>query len=108
MACRRSATTPAPTVFAGFATAASPSGARFSTTPCCRARETPARWWRSARRSRTCCATTADGLRSVVARRLGLAHSAPWPRRLALVAHYRGVAETSEYVELHVERDGFV
>lgn len=50
----------------------------------------------------------ADGLRSVVARRLGLARSARWPSRLALVAHYRGVAGVGEYVEMHVERDGFV
>jgi flavin-dependent dehydrogenase len=50
----------------------------------------------------------ADGLRSVIARRLGLARAAVWPRRLALVAHYRDVLDVSDYVELHVERDGFV
>jgi geranylgeranyl reductase family protein len=50
----------------------------------------------------------ADGLRSVIARRLGLARAAAWPRRIALVAHYRDVLDVSEYVELHVERDGFV
>src|SRR5207248_2415180 len=33
----------------------------------------------------------ADGLRSVVARRLALARTRRWPRRLALVAHWRGV-----------------
>ena len=32
----------------------------------------------------------ADGLRSIVARRLSLAHQSRWPHRLALVAHYRG------------------
>src|SRR3954471_20938177 len=34
----------------------------------------------------------ADGLRSIVARRLGVAHFARWPRRYALVTHYRGVS----------------
>ena len=34
----------------------------------------------------------ADGLRSVVGRRLGLTHFARVPRRLAFVTHYRGVA----------------
>ena len=33
----------------------------------------------------------ADGLRSVVARRLGLAHTSHRPRRFALVSHYSGV-----------------
>ena len=50
----------------------------------------------------------ADGLRSVVARRLGLARHSRWPGRIALVAHYRGVGQTGRYVEMHVERDGFV
>lgn len=50
----------------------------------------------------------ADGLRSVVSRRLGLAHSARWPRRFALVTHYRGVAEMSSLGEMHVARDGYV
>lgn len=50
----------------------------------------------------------ADGLRSVVARRLELARALSWPHRIALVAHYRGVAGVGEYVEMHVERDGFV
>jgi menaquinone-9 beta-reductase len=50
----------------------------------------------------------ADGLRSVVARRLGLARMHAWPRRLSLVAHYRGVREVSAYGEMHIERDGFV
>lgn len=49
----------------------------------------------------------ADGLRSVVARRLGLARSAPWPRRIAFVAHYRGVSGVGESGEMHVERDGY-
>ena len=50
----------------------------------------------------------ADGLRSVVARRLGLAHSARWPRRYALVTHYRGVGEIGECGEMHIERTGYV
>lgn len=50
----------------------------------------------------------ADGLHSVVARRLGLARMAMWPRRISLVAHYREVRGVSEYGEMHVEADGFV
>lgn len=53
-------------------------------------------------------AVAADGLRSVVARRLGLARASRWPRRIALVAHYRDVVGVDDYVEMHVERDGFV
>ena len=50
----------------------------------------------------------ADGLRSIVARRLGLARVARWPRRLALVTHYTGVEDIGEHGEMHVERDGYV
>lgn len=50
----------------------------------------------------------ADGLRSVVARRLGLARVSRWPDRISIVAHYRGVAGVGAYGEMHVERDGFV
>jgi len=50
----------------------------------------------------------ADGLRSVVARRLGLAKTMRWPRRLALVTHYSGVGDVGEQGEMHVERDGYV
>jgi geranylgeranyl reductase family protein len=50
----------------------------------------------------------ADGLRSLVARRLGLARVHRWPRRLSLVAHYHGVQQVGDYGEMHVERDGFV
>src|SRR5262249_31348710 len=49
----------------------------------------------------------ADGLRSVVARRMGVAHSLRWPRRLALVTHYANVADVGEHREMHVERDGY-
>ncbi|MEO6877868.1 MAG: NAD(P)/FAD-dependent oxidoreductase [Gemmatimonadaceae bacterium] len=50
----------------------------------------------------------ADGLRSIIAKRLSLAHARRWPRRLALVTHYRGVADVGEHGEMHVERDGYV
>ena len=46
----------------------------------------------------------ADGLRSVVATRLGLARRRRWPRRLALVAHYEGFADVGAWGEMHVER----
>ena len=49
----------------------------------------------------------ADGLRSVVSRRLGLAGRLPWPRRIAFVAHYAGVSGVGEHGEMHVERDGY-
>jgi flavin-dependent dehydrogenase len=51
----------------------------------------------------------ADGLRSVVARRLGLSHASRWPRRLGLVAHFEDFGDMQEWGELHVERDvGYV
>lgn len=50
----------------------------------------------------------ADGLRSVVGRRLGLVRAARWPRRLALVAHYVGVDGIGAHGEMHVERDGYL
>jgi Dehydrogenases (flavoproteins) len=50
----------------------------------------------------------ADGLRSVVGRRLGLSHYARAPRRMAFVAHFRGVSGMGDYGEMHVERDGYV
>ena len=50
----------------------------------------------------------ADGLHSVVARRLGLTRAARWPKRLALVTHYEGVAGIGDLAEMHVEQDGFV
>ena len=49
----------------------------------------------------------ADGLRSVVARRLGVARIGRWPRRIALVARYRGVDGVGDHGEMHVERDGY-
>lgn len=50
----------------------------------------------------------ADGLHSVVARRLGLTSTARWPKRLALVTHYEGVTGIGDLAEMHVEADGFV
>ncbi|HKS05618.1 MAG TPA: FAD-dependent oxidoreductase [Gemmatimonadaceae bacterium] len=50
----------------------------------------------------------ADGLRSVVARRLGVGVHARWPRRVAFVTHYAGVAGMGPHGEMHVERDGYV
>ena len=50
----------------------------------------------------------ADGLRSIVARRLGIARSARWPRRLALVTHYRGVEGVTQRGEMHVHLDGYL
>ncbi|MGI8842712.1 MAG: NAD(P)/FAD-dependent oxidoreductase [Gemmatimonadaceae bacterium] len=50
----------------------------------------------------------ADGLRSVVAARLGLARRARVPRRIALVTHFRGVHGMSCYGEMHVSSDGYL
>lgn len=50
----------------------------------------------------------ADGLRSVVGRRLGLTRVSRIPRRVAFVAHFRNVPGVSEVGEMHVERDGYV
>jgi flavin-dependent dehydrogenase len=50
----------------------------------------------------------ADGLHSVVSRRLGLARLGRWPRRYALVAHYRGVDDMGAHGEMHVYPDGYL
>lgn len=50
----------------------------------------------------------ADGLRSVIARRVGLARHARWPKRVALVAHYRDVADMTSLGEMHVTSHGYV
>jgi len=49
----------------------------------------------------------ADGLRSVVARRLGLIRSSP-PRRVAFTAHVADVAGMDGVGELHVSKRGYV
>lgn len=50
----------------------------------------------------------ADGLRSVVGKRLGLTHTSRFfPKRLALVAHYRNVRDVGPLGEMHVDHDGY-
>lgn len=49
----------------------------------------------------------ADGLRSVVARRLGLARRG-WLSRTAFVAHVAGVRGLRDHAEMHVGRAGYV
>ena len=49
----------------------------------------------------------ADGLRSVVGRRLGLVRAARWPRRVGFVSHFRGVEGIGTCGEMHVARDGY-
>lgn len=51
----------------------------------------------------------ADGLRSIVARRAGLAVTQRFaPKRLALVTHFEGVEGIGRHGEMHVQRDGYV
>ncbi|MGE5759604.1 MAG: FAD-dependent oxidoreductase [Gemmatimonadota bacterium] len=53
----------------------------------------------------------ADGLRSVVARRLGLRRGVGWgwrPARLAFTAHYSGVGDVGDVGEMHIGRPGYV
>jgi menaquinone-9 beta-reductase len=50
----------------------------------------------------------ADGLHSIVARRLGLRRPARWPRRLGLVAHFEGVGWQEDYGRMLVGRHGYV
>jgi menaquinone-9 beta-reductase len=49
----------------------------------------------------------ADGLRSVVARRVGLARRS-WLSRTAFVAHVAGVRGLADHAEMHVGRAGYV
>jgi flavin-dependent dehydrogenase len=49
----------------------------------------------------------ADGLRSVVARRTGLGRHGRWPRRLALVRHYRGIDHDAAVGDMHVFEGGY-
>ena len=50
----------------------------------------------------------ADGLRSIVGKRLGLTHTSRFfPKRLALVAHYRRIRDVGAIGEMHVDRDGY-
>jgi flavin-dependent dehydrogenase len=50
----------------------------------------------------------ADGLNSVVARRLALGVRARWPRRVAFVAHFADVLGMGVHGEMHVDCDGYV
>lgn len=49
----------------------------------------------------------ADGLRSIVGRRLGLIRTSRWPRRIALVTHYVNVRNVPSFGEMYVNRDGY-
>jgi len=49
----------------------------------------------------------ADGLRSIVARRLGKVHSLG-PRRIAFTAHVADVADVHDLGEMHVGRPGYI
>ena len=60
-----------------------------------------------ARERRAALVIGADGLRSVVARRLALTHFARAPRRLAFVTHWRGIRDVTDVGEMHVEHDGY-
>jgi geranylgeranyl reductase family protein len=50
----------------------------------------------------------ADGLRSIVSRRLGLAATRRAQRRLAFVTHFVGVEGIGDSGEMHVEHDGYI
>jgi flavin-dependent dehydrogenase len=50
----------------------------------------------------------ADGLRSVVGRRLGLVRVRRWPKRVGLVSHYRGVSGMRGMGEMHVDGEGYL
>jgi menaquinone-9 beta-reductase len=49
----------------------------------------------------------ADGVRSVVARDLGVSRPLSWPRRLGVVAHYQGLNGSLDRAELHLEHDAY-
>jgi flavin-dependent dehydrogenase len=62
----------------------------------------------SARTLRSRYVVGADGLRSVVGRRLGLTRTSRFfPRRIALVAHYRKVRDVGPLGEMHVDHKGY-
>ncbi len=50
----------------------------------------------------------ADGLRSIVARKLGVAHSARAPRRFAFVSRFTGIEGMGDCGEMHLQRDGYL
>ena len=50
----------------------------------------------------------ADGLRTVVGKRLGITHTSRFfPKRIALVTHYTGVRDTDAFGEMHVDHQGY-
>jgi geranylgeranyl reductase family protein len=49
----------------------------------------------------------ADGNRSVLARSLGLARTARWPKRMGLVAHMEGVELPDSFGQMHVAEEGY-
>jgi flavin-dependent dehydrogenase len=50
----------------------------------------------------------ADGLRSIVARRLDLARTRVAQRRIAFVTHFSGLSGVGDDGEMHVEHDGYL
>jgi flavin-dependent dehydrogenase len=50
----------------------------------------------------------ADGLRTVVGRRLGVVRTGRFPRRVAVVAHFLGVTGMDDCGEMHVDAHGYV
>ena len=50
----------------------------------------------------------ADGARSRTARELGVERPVRWPRRLGLVAHYRGVDALRDRAEMHVGKGYYI
>jgi geranylgeranyl reductase family protein len=50
----------------------------------------------------------ADGLRSIIARRIARARQHSWPSRMAFVAHYRDVSGVRSRGEMLVERGGYL
>lgn len=62
----------------------------------------------SARTLRSRYVVGADGLRSVVGRRLGLTHTSRFfPKRIALATHYRNVRDVGPLGEMHVDYGGY-
>ena len=62
----------------------------------------------SARTSTSRYVIGADGLRSVVGKRLGLTWTSRlFPKRIALVAHYRNVRDVGALGEMHVDHGGY-
>ncbi len=67
-----------------------------------RTRSAPAEAQAGATVVRARVVVAADGLRSAVARSLGLERRVRWPRRLGLVTHYAGVTALGDCGQMHV------